>query len=531
MKVDGCNANIEVLRAYYEPTAALTAPPTLVEILVQINDWRSTLMLPTHQLNASGIQKKCTYLKFRGSKAKVAFDEALLDILSSGISRKAFEYGYYFKQTGATILPAGNLCFLRGAELIGSYSRPYALPPEVDDMQLCGQGDSPSRIVAQLLTAPSPVLLVFAYVILTSIRSLLIDSGIGLQAVLYIVGNQGLGKTTLATRIAGIYEKSGKPFGVVQAGSSLAAVNLYMVSMRDQPVIVDDLCLSVGKETARKRVELASQLIRQGTGAIPIMKQRGRSTIEFPCEAGLILTAEFSLSNLSDLTRCIIVPIKKALSISDDLTPDLVGDAVRHYSSWLTIHAEQEITRFHKIIDSRECPDMDKRMSTNYACLEAAFQSFVCSLSDLNFSADVGSVILNKMDSAIKEAQQEQQKMITQIQETVPVGNLAFCILNSKKNHAFDLTDKIKNLHKHGGIVWEKDLCLRPDELTRVVCAQPGYHEFTQNQITRSLKNMGALVIQEDNAATVHLQKGTPRVYRIRLNVLEEAAESYEGVR
>lgn len=38
---------------------------------------------------------------------------------------------------------------------------------------------------------------------------------------------------------------------------------------------------------------------------------------------------------------------------------------------------------------------------------------------------------------------------------------------------------------------------------------------------------MGALVIQEENTAQIHLKKGTLRVYCIRLDVLEEYEERF----
>lgn len=38
---------------------------------------------------------------------------------------------------------------------------------------------------------------------------------------------------------------------------------------------------------------------------------------------------------------------------------------------------------------------------------------------------------------------------------------------------------------------------------------------------------MGALVIQEEGTLQVRLKKDTPRVYRIRLDVLEECKERF----
>lgn len=119
--------------------------------------------------------------------------------------------------------------------------------------------------------------------------------------------------------------------------------------------------------------------------------------------------------------------------------------------------------------------------------------------------------------------------MIDQLKECFPVGNLPFCILEGYKNKAFDLAKKIEKLSKNDGIVWKNDLCLRREALVQFIRQQPGYHDWTSNRITRALKDINALALQEDEAATVRLTKeeNVPRVYRIRLNVLKETAKKY----
>ena len=47
------------------------------------------------------------------------------------------------------------------------------------------------------------------------------------------------------------------------------------------------------------------------------------------------------------------------------------------------------------------------------------------------------------------------------------------------------------------------------------------------SKIARELKDMGALVIQEEGTLQVRLKKDTPRVYRIRFDALEEYEERF----
>lgn len=531
MRIDGCTATVIAKEAFYRVIDNLTDLPAWLEATVQGNGWASTLTVPLRQYNARELQKICPLLQFHGRKAQAAFDEALNADLISGLKTGRIPRGYFFDKNGTTILPDGRICFVRSAELLGDCGRPYLIAPEINNVQLLGQGNPPSQLVPILLSSPLQVLLVFAYVVLTSIRSLLVENGLDLQAVLYIVGGQGLGKTTLATRIAGIYAKDYRPVGIVQAGSTLAAVNALMTDLRDQPLVVDDLCLSASRETERKRVDLATKLIRQGTGHIPIIKRVGKNTVELPCEASLILTAEFPLENMSDLTRCVMVPVRKSLDMPNDLTPSLIGDAIRHYSLWLAEHAPEELVRFHKTVDAAliNRGNVDARIVTNYACLYAAVQSFLCSTRKLNPPQNWENGVLRVMRKALSVAWKEHQRMINQLKEGFPVGNLPFCLLEGYGNSAFDLAKKIEKLNKHSGIIWKDDLCLRKEALIQFVRQQPGYHDWTANRITRTLKDIGALVLQEEDTATVKLTKDSnvPRVYRIRLNVLKDAAEKF----
>lgn len=68
---------------------------------------------------------------------------------------------------------------------------------------------------------------------------------------------------------------------------------------------------------------------------------------------------------------------------------------------------------------------------------------------------------------------------------------------------------------------------MRRDPLERYIRAQDGYGSYKISKIVQELKDIGALVLQEEGTAQVRLKKETPRVYRIRVDVLEDAAEEF----
>lgn len=284
---DFCNAAIQILSAYYLPASSFLSMPEFVTLLVQIMDWVPiSVTLPLSQFNAAGIQKVCPALRLNSRKDREPFDTILMEDLNDGLADGSIQQGYYFEKAGAVTFPTGQVAFLRGDELIGDSTRPYIANPDIRNIRLLGEGEAPVQLLPLLLTAPPQVLLMLAYVVLTSIRSLIIDSGTALQAVLYVVGGQGLGKTTLATQIAGIYEKDGKRIGVVQAGSTHAAVNSLITSLRDQPVIIDDLCLSESRETARSEWSLPQSSSVKVRGIFRSSRNRSRKSRSFPARQG-----------------------------------------------------------------------------------------------------------------------------------------------------------------------------------------------------------------------------------------------------
>lgn len=68
---------------------------------------------------------------------------------------------------------------------------------------------------------------------------------------------------------------------------------------------------------------------------------------------------------------------------------------------------------------------------------------------------------------------------------------------------------------------------MRKDALERFVRLQDGYADYSITQIVRELKDIGALVIQEEGTAQVKIKKDTPCVYRLRLDVLRSEAKEF----
>lgn len=531
-----CNANITVEKAWYRPGASFRAMPSYLTIKItdaSSRQWEQRINLPLQGFTAVRLKQECPFLRISGKRADLdELDYQWMAQLQARLTAGTVEQGYYLEHSGMVRLPDGSIHFLAGVEMIpDNTGRAYLCPPELHNMRLMGDGSTGwERMEWALSQAPKPALLTLAYVLLTSVRSMVLERGIDYQAVLYIVGGQGLGKTTLARRTAAIYQGSqGEVAGLVQAGSSMAGMESMLVSCRDQPVIVDDLCRSAGRETARQRREVGAKLIRIGSGELPIVKKLGQQTKETKCRAGVILTAEFPLENASDLSRCILVTVRKRLNLSDAWKPTLIGDMVRCFLFWFSSHHQDALRQLSADLKAEKLQALEPRIRTNYSCLRWAFQCLLCSLADQGMDPASSYKLGQRMDKAIDQALTRYWEEKEKLELTIRRGNLSYCILEGYRHKAFRLTKKAENLKNHDGILWKGDLCLRQKTLLAYIRRQPGYQGYTQNRLSMELADLSALVLQEENSYTVHIAKSdqgqVPRVYRIKLAVLKKTAQ------
>ena len=154
--------------------------------------------------------------------------------------------------------------------------------------------------------------------------------------------------------------------------------------------------------------------------------------------------------------------------------------------------------------------------------------AYSTTFSFCGLSASSAEPITARYETGIEQSQQYQKKLLDDLDRSKKKGNLAFVLLECYGDpKVFNLTKNIKKLDKRDGIEWKNDLCLRPAALERAVRLQDGYQNYTLSKIARGLKDMGALVIQEEGTLQVRLKKDTPRVYRIRFDALEEYEERF----
>ena len=291
----------EISRIYHDP-AASSLVPSLVQIdFLFDNGSMAKAFLPSDQLTTSGLKKAVPRLRGLPDIRPLVceLNTQFADIMDGTVPNFETFSGLLQPRTGLQRLPNGHSLYVLGDQLIGPITMPVLPRPPVSYHMMLSPIQHPlAALFSELVYCSATVVVPIIFLFATLLRSLINEITSSWQAVLAITGGQGLGKTTLARKITDwICDSQNKPALLYSAGSTPAAIHDTMVTARDLPLVIDDLCLSASPKFQQKYRDLGAQFVREGTNASGISKKAGNQTMSFSCNAGIILTAEFALEN------------------------------------------------------------------------------------------------------------------------------------------------------------------------------------------------------------------------------------------
>ena len=535
-----CNGIPEIVEAFHRPGESA---PTCIRVRIRIGSFVDQCVdVAVGDLGYRALHRAIPLLQCSSSRHRAVFDTYLVEIAQKFLENpeKNAVRAYFFAQNGIVHLDDGSTCTVLGDRILGYKGQRCVAQPMCSWRIPEGTPDACITLAKLLTNQPSAVLLTTAYTLLTTVRSAVIESGVDLQAVLYITGAQGLGKTTLARRVAGFVNNTDtdRPALLFDAGSTLAATRDAMANARDLPIVVDDLCLSASRAAQQQRKDLGAKLVREAANVTEIIKKApGGQTITLQNVAGVIMTAEFLLENASDVTRCVMAPITQPLDLPDALTPSVMAGAVELFLQHYLLDSENLLRRLHSLLKNNEqipalqnCPE--QRVRTNLTALQWAFQEFAAILETRFERHDLASDLTQKFQHALADSVEQTNAALARVRSLTPEGNIAYVLLNAYLGDNFNLLKegkKLTKLSKYDGTTFKGDLCLRKCALQQVVNQSPGYRGWSLNRIVAELASYGALRIQEEGTYQVKLSSDTevPRVYRIKTDTLEKFAERY----
>lgn len=532
------NTAVSIVRVYFRHDDIERGIPAYVEACVQVHPckpahWNVPVAdFNAHQLQADFPTCVC-YGKGGVKKMTNRLKETLAEFLAQPMTDE--NSGICFAQTGLHRLRDGTVCFVAGNEVLG-HSPPYLLVGTPCCLQWAAEEPADDAGVTRWLRRmkASPVLMtIFIFTLISAIQTEITKLGIPFQAVLYLYGRAGCGKTTAVRRAGCVYNgtDSKSPVGFFEAGSSAASIREALSDYRGSCVVVDDLCLTSSSKLKRQRIDLASEILYEAANKSPVSKKWNGSRSELTCTAGLILTAEFILEAESELNRCILLPVKRQSGGSEE-DRSLASCAFRRYIMWITEHINEELTDLRILYRNfLNAPDRDRteeRIATNYFVLNWMFSSFQRFIKSCGLLSEREQTSLAAVwESMWRMLKQNQLHQLKRAKRNVPKKDL-FNVIIDLVDKKLDMKKDIKKLKRCDGIYYKKDICIRPTALLKALNQVNGYRQWTQTELSRQLAKEDILHMQGNNGYTVVLQKKSPRVYRIRVDKLIEAAKRHK---
>lgn len=259
--------------------------------------------------------------------------------------------GIYYAVPGWHTQLSG-LHYVVGNQIIGpSIKESVLIAPAVSCISLFSDStltpcESAEMLIKALTRYPDITVPVYAFTLFGSLRSVLRKEGLPIACVLYLVGNQGFGKTRTAKTFSALYQDDEERLAnVSDAKSTEAAMRDALANARDQIVLFDDVCQSTDARNQTARRNLAATLAKAAANEVPITRMRGKVAEIVECRASLVITSEFPLEVASDLTRCVIVNVNRQLTGGDGSDRIAAASALAGYLQWFAEHSEQELHR------------------------------------------------------------------------------------------------------------------------------------------------------------------------------------------
>lgn len=297
-----------------------------------------TIVWPAEQLDELNFEKLipgCILRDARGRSTK----NLVATYLRMQLSQCDLPRGQYFDQTGWQQIDGQHRYFPnpapanRLAEPPEGGSPPYLIAEEASSCHLSvdptlSDATAGEQLIRTFEQHPDIYLPVWGYSLFSVCRSFLQDSGLPTACILYMIATQGFGKTATAKALCQLFDDSnGCITDVYDAGSTISAMERALMTTRDRSVLLDDIYIGTNKAKQRERLASAAALLRFAANETQRTKTQGSKNVSVSCAAGLVVTGEIPMEASSDVTRCIIVCIRKKLGGSGNPV-DL--EAVRH---------------------------------------------------------------------------------------------------------------------------------------------------------------------------------------------------------
>lgn len=507
--------------AYWDVTGGINDPPVALEVkfTVEGHSTEQSVVVRYGDLDKLNFESKfpgciCADSTGRSTNKQVIryIRKQLGDLPSLNVR------GVYYPATGWYTHSSGA-CYLSGKQINGApVKMPFLIDPSVKALHMVSAPNltacaAVEQLVRILQKMPCFTLPVYGFTLYAALRSIMHEEGLPTACVLYLVGNQGYGKTTLAKRFCTLYDDdSNRPVDIFDARSTEAAMVDALAKARDRVVLLDDVCRSTSAGNQRKRKNLAAYLTKAAANETPLSRKRGKENELVECAASLVITGEIPLESASDLTRCITIEVDQRLTTGNKDDRIVAASAVAGFLQWFAENSVKERERLRTDFAAFETSNRshrEERLQKSLWELRWSFGSFLRFAKECQaISEQAESQITQVIDSSLQQIFTRTLQKI----DALEISSLEAVIIAGAKKGQFACFE-------HNGF-----LCVESGKLTTYLKKFYHRHDLCIKDATNLLRQRNLLCMDKSGKATRKVQG--KRVLTIPLCVLREHCTS-----
>lgn len=518
-------ANFDILRAKPLHDISTCTRLEAINLRIKAPDRTHNLIVDPRQSISLQILNSIPTCRILNAGSYSSIDTYIIHMATSSEDRRLF-----CRDFGLNRLCNGDWVFVAGDTILGNCGD-YAITvhPAISSLHLVSneieaERSAIIRVVREIERNPFTILPTFSFTLLSSMRSKISALGLTTFPALYVVGQQGFGKTMLVSRYALLYDKilggmSAKPYGNLDANSTSKGVIGEISKYQDQVILIDDLAKGSTASVQRERQKLMAEVLHFATnGSIRQTASTLSDNGSCVCQCGVAFTGEIPLTAASDLTR--LIEVQLTAPMDGGVATDRIAAATtfRAWMIWLLPHLDVELLTLSRQLSSIPGND-EARLETTKTLLLWSTELFY------RFMLEIDIVDHLYYQSAVCEASKiyekllaSQAKKVNRIQCSPPRGNLSWYILRGYHNGDFHVVPR-KKLKSDEDCVVEKDaLCIRTETLLSYLRGKASLGSLSSKEMAKELCREGAL---ENHA---EMRNATKRIHGKRYLELPFAA-------
>ena len=372
---------------------------------------------------------------------------------------------------------------------------------------------------------PAPGVIILSQQITYLLRRAYVEARANPCICTFLYGETGKKKTTFASFLTQIYNRSDGINSPVRLNATISAAVDYISQNRDCVIVLDDLFPSDSTQIRRKQEETLSEIVRCIGDRTTPAKMRGKhlNTVEPKC--GVLFTGEYIIGEGSDAAR--IIPVEMDEIDNEHLrffqdNPLIVSTFYRNFIQW-SIDNYNDIVQFMKDKLQEYCQnklDIHARLQQSLYFLDTSYYLL------LSYCLEVGLITEEQSDqlydSFLEHLQEvaycQNRRVGKKIPATESTTDYWHHILNCYHNHEILYAKDCESYREdiHDALTYNDFLCLRGDWLEKA------FPNVSLSEIGSFLNEMGVLEVGKKGYTKQISKLNGKRFYFIRRDALND---------